>query len=356
MLATLISSLALVPAGRLADRDHLRWVAAAILVGLAAASAAMAVTPGAWMLLPVFLGLRFLGQGMLTQVALTAMARWFETGRGKAIAVAAMGNPASQAVLPIAALAMSQAIGWRLTWLACALFLLVFSVPVVLVLLRREPGAGRASHAIPAPSEAPGPECRQWTRAEALRDPVFWLVIPGLAAPSFVVTGVFFNQAAIVASKSWALAWFVSWFALNAGATIAATLLTGWAVDRFGAVRILPVFLLPQAAGAGLLAMSADPGIIPVVMVLLGLTLGSGSTLLGAVWAELYGTRHIGSIRAVAASAGVFASALAPGLMGVLLDLAVPIANQLVAMAALTIVVTVLGAAGATGALRRARG
>lgn len=116
-------------------------------------------------------------------------------------------------------------------------------------------------------------------------------------------------------------------------------------------MRILPVFLLPQAMGAGLLALSADPGIIPVVMVLLGLTLGSGSTLLGAVWAELYGTSHIGSIWAVAAEAGVFASAPAPGLMGVLLDLAVPIADQMLAMAALTVAVTVLVAIGAAKAL-----
>jgi hypothetical protein len=93
--------------------------------------------------------------------------------------------------------------------------------------------------------------------------------------------------------------------------------------------------------------------VIPVVMVLLGLSLGVAGTLLGAVWAELYGTRHLGAIRAVGASAGVFASALAPGMMGVALDLGVSIEAQLLAMAGFSLAAAAAATAGAIAAGRR---
>ena len=73
-------------------------------------------------------------------------------------------------------------------------------------------------------------------------------------------------------------------------------------------------------------------------MILSGLSLGSANTVLGAMWAELYGTRYLGSIRAVASAGGVFASVLAPGLMGVLLDYGVSVTSQLLLLAGYTLV------------------
>jgi len=39
-----------------------------------------------------------------------------------------------------------------------------------------------------------------------------------------------------------------------------------------------------------------------------------------ALWAEMYGTGHLGAIRSLAVSLSVFASALGPVIMGVLMD------------------------------------
>lgn len=357
MVATLISSIIIAYVGKVADRTRLRAVAIWVLLGLAVTSLAMAGLHGAWMLLPVFLCLRLFGQGLLGHIALTAMARWFDRSRGKAISVAAMGNPLSQAVFPVAAISLIAAVGWRMTWVAGAGFLVVISIPLVFVLLRREPGAAVtpvATIGATADQSEPPQLRKQWTRSEVLRDPAFWLLLPGVLAPPFVGTGIFFQQAMIVEDKGWSLAWFVGWFGLHAVTTIGASFATGWAVDRFGSMRALPFFLLPLTAAAGLLTIADNPLAVPAFMLLSGLSMGSSGTLLGSLWAELYGTRHLGAIRSLATSGGVFASALAPGLMGILLDLGIGIGAQLAGLAIYSGLAAFMMWLAAPGLIRRA--
>ena len=56
-------------------------------------------------------------------------------------------------------------------------------------------------------------------------------------------------------------------------------------------------------------------------MVLLGIQSGLYHTVTSALWAELYGVRHIGSIKSLYFSLSVLASALGPVLLGALADL-----------------------------------
>ncbi|MEJ1160886.1 MFS transporter [Prosthecomicrobium sp. N25] len=337
-VATLASSAILMTYGRVADRERLRWVAVATLGGLAATTLALAAAPVWWLLPVLFLGLRFFGQAMLGHVALTAMARWFSVGRGKAIAVAAMGNPAAQAVFPVLGVALASSIGWRWTWAAAAAFLVAVAVPLVVLLLRDEPGGDTSIvRGTPTGTATVPDRVRHWTRGEVLRDPLFYFLMPGVLAPPFVVTGIFFHQVSLVHAKGLELTWFTGWFAAHAGSSIATTFLTGWAVDRFGSAGVLPFFLVPLALGTGLLGLTDHPMVVPAFMVLAGMSSGAGQTLLGALWADLYGTRHIGAIRALASSGGVFASAIAPGLMGVLIDWRVALDSQLLALCGYTV-------------------
>ncbi len=54
------------------------------------------------------------------------------------------------------------------------------------------------------------------------------------------------------------------------------------------------------------------------------------STLFGSLWPEIYGTRHLGSIRAVTMSAAVLSTAIGPGLTGTLIDRGVDLPQQMV--------------------------
>lgn len=336
-VGTLGSAALLTWAGKLADRLSVRWLGVGAMVGLSLSSLAMASVTSAWMLAFVLFGLRFFGQGMLSHVAMTAMARWFNRKRGRAVSIAALGFPASEAMLPPIAIAVISLVGWRLTWVAAAALLILLPMPVLIALLKRE----RIPTASPAAPDDRGPDPvrRDWTRGEVLKSRLFYALMPGVLAQPFIATGVFFNQVTIVEMKGWDLAWFAASFPVLAGVSVLSALVAGWLVDRFGARRLLPSFLVPLGIAILVLTYATSPYVLPVFMALVGLTLGSSATIQGALWAELYGTGHLGAIRASTTAGMVFSTALSPGLIGILLDAGVALEAQLVAMAACCFIV-----------------
>ncbi len=330
--ATLASAATLVWLGKAADHVRLSWLSAATLCGLAVAAIAMAGVAGPLMLLGVIYGLRLFGQGMLSHLAMTAMGRWYAAQRGRAISVAALGFPAGEAIFPILAVTLMAWLGWRWTWVVAAAALLLLAIPLVVQLLRREPAPAKpADSDRTAAATAP---VRDWTRREVLRDPFFYGLLPGILAPSFILTGVFFHQVHLVETKGWSLAWFAASFMGYAAAVVVTSLIVGWAVDRWSAARLLPAYLLPMALGLVVLAAVDDPLAAPAFMILAGGTAGGAITILSALWAELYGTRNLGAIRALGVAGMVFASALAPGFMGWLIDLGIGLEDQIAGMAA----------------------
>lgn len=345
-VATVASAASLIWLGKLADRFSPAGLGALVMAALAAVALAMAAAPGPAVLVVVLFGLRFLGQGMLSHLSMTAMGRWFRSHRARAVSLAGLGYPVGEMLLPSLVVLATLALGWRGAWVAAAGVLVLLLIPAVLWLLKVEPVAVR-----PVRPEAVRPEAgaateelleeRGKSRPEVLRDPLFWLLLPGTLAPPFILTGVFFHQVQLVEAKGWTLAWFAACYPAYSLATVATSLSAGVLADRFGAFRVLPLYLLPMAAGLLVLAAGGSILTVPVFMALAGVTSGAGLTVLGALWAELYGTRHLGSIRALAVSAMVFATALAPGLMGWLIDAGVPLERQFVVMA--------LYAAGAAG-------
>jgi len=56
-------------------------------------------------------------------------------------------------------------------------------------------------------------------------------------------------------------------------------------------------------------------------MALVGISNGFSLNLYGAVWAEVFGTDHLGAIRSIVTMIVIFAAALGPGVAGVLLDM-----------------------------------
>ncbi|MEQ8698722.1 MAG: MFS transporter [Bauldia litoralis] len=330
MAGTIASAALLMWAGKFVDRWPVRWFGVGVMAGLAAMALAMASVSSAWMLAFVLFGLRFFGQGMMTHTAMTAMGRWFNRKRGRAVSIAGLGLPASEGVMPLVAVAAIGLIGWRATWLAGAALVALVGFPILIVLLRRE----RTPTSGPASSGPAGPEdqTRHWTRGEVLRSPLFYALLPGLMAPPFILTGIFISQVAIVEMKGWQLSWFAASFTVMAGVHVVAALISGWLIDRFGARRLLPVVLLPLSAATFLLTVVDSAWVLIVFMVLVGFVVGGISTVSGALWAELYGTRHLGAIRAPVTAAMVFSTALAPGLIGVLLDAGVGLDIQLIGM------------------------
>ena len=329
---TLVNAAVLIWAGRLADHVAMRWLGVGVIAGLALTCLAMAWVTSAWMLALVLFGLRFFGQGMMSHVAMTAMGRWFNRKRGRAVAIATLGFPVGEAILPLVAVTAIALIGWRWTWGASAIALIGLAIPVLLLLLQRE-RTPTTARAVPADPHR-YPERRQWTRREVLRSPLFYALMPAILSQSFIQTGIFFNQVTIVEIKGWELSWFAASFPVLAAVSVMTALVAGWLVDRFGARKLLPFFLIPLGFGTLLLTYVSSPYVLPVAMALFGITGGSSATIQGALWAELYGTSNLGAIRALAAAGQVFASALSPGLIGILLDAGIHLDVQMLVMAA----------------------
>lgn len=333
--ATLASAACLMVAGRVADRPRLRGLAAAVLAGLAMMALGMALVPH-WTLLAVCLfGLRFLGQGMLSHVSMTGMARWFPTARGKAVSIAALGYPTAEAILPSLAVAGIAVVGWRGTWAAGAAVLLLAALPATLLLLAREPTDRPPGDRGSSPSADHG--ARQWTRSEVLRDPLFYALQPGILTPPFVLTALWFSQVPIAAAKGWTLQAIAAAMPVYAGLTVLSSLAAGIVVDRVGARRVLAIYLLPLGTGILLLATTEGIWALPVALGLAGMTAGGANTLLGALWAELYGTRHLGAVRGLATSGLVFASALSPALVGLLAEAGIGVERVLAGLGAYTL-------------------
>lgn len=345
---TTLSALVMVQAGVLTDRFRVRGLSAFVAVGLALACLAMAVVPGAALLVGVIFALRFFGQGMMSTLAIVAMARWFVGARGRALSVASMGFNIGQAVLPILFVALLARYDWRLLWVIAA-GLVLLTIPAFNVLLRQE----RSPRSMASDSVALGMEGRHWTRGQAVRHPLFWLMMPALIGPPAWGTALFFQQVHLATVKGWALGQFVALYPLFTVASVAATFAAGAAIDRFGTWRIVPVYLVPYVVSFLIIGWFPSIGMAAVGLVIFALGTGMQATLPGAFWAEYYGTQHLGAIKAVAVAIMVFGSAIGPGISGVLIDLGVDFPVQMIGYAVYFVLAGVMATIGVLRYRRR---
>lgn len=326
MLATFASALTLPLIGKSVDRYPAATVACVNIPLLAAAAVAMSLSGSIIALVIVIYSLRLLGQGMMTHNALTAIGRWYAAQRGRAMSMTVIGHQAGEAILPVLFVATSAMVGWRGTWLLAAAFLILVGLPCIVGLLRVE-RLPRSSDGVPKRSAA-----KDWTRAEVLRDPLFWLTCLGVVAPGFIGTTIFFHQVYLVELRGWSLTIFAGYFVAMSAMTLSFSLISGQLIDRFTAIRLLPIFLIPLGLSCFVLAFWNAQVAGLVFMLLLGISYGFSSTLMGSVWPEMYGTRNLGAVRSVVIAILVFATSAGPGLTGYLIDIGVSYSAQIAAM------------------------
>ncbi|WP_170426336.1 MFS transporter [Ruegeria arenilitoris] len=322
-LGTTVSAVVMIWAGGLTDIFRVRVLGPAVLAGLAVAALAMAVN--SWLiLLPlvVFL-LRLFGQGMSTHLAQVAMARWFTVSRGKALSIASVGYAIGEALLPLAFVAAMTVLDWRWLWVISAA-IVVMGIPVLTRLLRQE----RTPQSLATEYAATGMMGRHWTRKETLFHPLFWFMAPALLGPSAFITAFFFHQVHLAEVKGWQHIDLVALFPVFTGVSLISMFAAGWALDKWGTARLMPFYQIPIAIGFVVAGTTSSIFGAMIAMGFLGLTVGANNTLPSAFWAEFYGTRHIGAIKAMATAVMVLGSAIGPGLTGVLLDRGISLDDQ----------------------------
>ena len=336
-LGTAASAIVMIWAGSLTDRLRVRRLGSATLVLLALACALMALVPSVWMLSLVIFALRLTGQGMTMHTAVVAMGRWFVASRGKAISIATLGGNAGEALLPLLFTALMVHYEWRLLWIIAALIVLM-AIPVLLALLMRETTPGSAT----ASDESAGMENRHWTRNQAFGHWLFWFMFPALIGPAAFNTAFFFHQVHFAAIKDWQHLELVALFPGYMAVMVAAIALSGWLLDKTGSARLIPWLQVPMVAGFTLFSQGETLFLVFWGLVFTALSTGANTVIPNAFWAEFYGTRNLGSIKAMAAAVMVFGTALGPGLSGLLIDLGLGLEVQFQAAALYFVITTVL--------------
>ncbi|MHA7858966.1 MAG: MFS transporter [Henriciella sp.] len=327
MIATIGSALTLPFLGRVLDHMPGWKVARFVIPALAAACVLMAFSPSLVLLVVALYALRLFGQGMMTHTAYTEIGRWFVANRGRATSLIVPGHQTGEALLPIAFTAVAVTLGWQAGWLIGAALLVLFALPMILNLWRVERAPQSTDPDLA--SARLGPDK---TVAQVAADPMFYALLCGVLAPPFIGTTIFFHQDYLIELRGYNELAFAAAFPVMAVTTVCCSLVSGQLIDRFGAIRLLPFFLVPLCLACLAVGRLTPLWGIYAFMFLVGVSYGFTAPMVGALWPEVYGVRNLGSVRAIAVAASVAATAIGPGLTGYLIDQGVTLPTQMLAL------------------------
>ncbi|MFC4174746.1 nitrate/nitrite transporter [Microvirga sp. GCM10011540] len=338
-LATLASGILMIWIGSLIDRVSIPLYATVALLGLAAAAASLSVAPNLLVLGLSLFFLRLFGQGMLSHAGIMSTARLPAGIRGRAVSVATLGFSGGEAVFPAIAVALIASLGWTGTWRTAALVALA----CLAIGWALSPFLKARGSSLPDASSASEPHEAGPRWIDTLRDWRFLALIPTMIGYPAIMTAYLFHQRFIAEAKGWPLELLATGITVFALVSVAVTMTAGTLADRFGAVRLSHFYLVGMILASVTLATASGPFVPLLFFSLIGLTAGCTNVVIAAVLAEIYGTRHLGKIRALAGAIMVIASAAGPVVAGPLFDIGVGIdavalgfAAYLIAAAAVT--------------------
>ncbi len=317
-LATAISAVMLIWIGRLIDKIDLRYFTLGSCLLLIGACFILSFSNGIISLCAALFALRLSGQGLMTHIYSTAMGRYFDKDRGKAISVAALGHPLGEALLPSIVILLISIIGWRETWLAFGVFNGLLLLPFIFWLLK-----GQKERHLKLTTEALFHEkslIKSWTISEVIRDVRFYAFLGAILAPAFLLTGVFFHQAHLADEKNWSMSWIATSFTAFAVSSVLTMIGSGVLIDRIGAARTLIIMPIPLVVAMAIIAYTDQLFAAPLLMIASGLCVGMVFTSGAALWPEIYGEKYLGSIRALVTALIIGASAISPAVFGLFID------------------------------------
>ena len=317
-----LSALCLPFLGSKLDQTPLAPYTRNVSFGLAAACLLLAVASHPLMIALALFGLRLTGQGLLSLMATATMARLFHQRRGKALSIATMGFPLGETVFPAFTVILIHHWGWRPTWGLAAAALILILYPLASYLIRN----GDLSLGKDHPSSPLA--ALSWNRRQVLGHWQFYTLIPTYIAPGFLATGLILYQFSLADEKGWSHTLMASSFVCFGLGRLVFAFLTGPFIDRFSARQLFSLQLIPLAVAMVILARFQHPLSAFLYNGLIGISLGIGSSTSSALWAELYGTRHLGAIKSLMSTIGITCTALSPILVGTLLDRAVGFETQ----------------------------
>jgi MFS family permease len=300
--------------GRWIDRRGPRLTATLIAVALALACAYMALVQSGGMLLLGFALLRGTAIGGLSLVSQQVVNLWFVQRRGIAAAAASLGLAAGPIVFPQLMDELIARFEWRGAYLVLALLIAVTLLPVVAVLFRDRPEKfGLTTDAgLPFGNTRPPQEEPSFTRDQALRTGVFWLMTAAGFMTNAIGTALLLNHFSIMQTAGIARADAIQVLAVYAGVQAAVTLGTGVLLDHYEPRRLVPLAMVLLGAACALPAFGTGIAVSWLYALSLGGAYGAQQAITAAGYAQYFGRDHLGAIRGASVIFGISGAAFGP--------------------------------------------
>ena len=299
-IGTLMSALTLLLVGRQIDRFGSRRVMTLAAIVFAGALFFMSTVAGVVTLAIGFSLLRASGQGVLTLAARTLVPHWFVRRRGRAFSIIGLAATASLAVVPVFNESLIRHLGWRDAWRVNSVIILLVLAPLLWFFVRDRPEhVGQHPDGIP-----PEPGVMHQVIAEhghslkqAMRTPAFWALIGAGLVPSLVLTGLSFNQVAILTDRGLPATLAAATFTVESLVGFPITLMAGSLADRFPLRFTLAAGQAFLALAMVVLLVSDSTALALVYAALRGASGGFWMVAADVAWPSYFGKRHLGSIR-----------------------------------------------------------
>lgn len=324
---SLLAGFALPFIGRRIDRHGARVVMTTIVIILGIVCLYMGLVNN-WIMLGFgFLGLRMFGQGGLSLVSVNVVNQWWVRRRGTVIGVSGLFvSMLGLAGFPILINWLIPIYGWRITYAILGLMLLAVMMPIALTFVRDRPEMyGLFPDGVNPETKSnkfdPAQIEENWTVAEVIRTPTFWIVAVGIASISMMATGLFFHMVSIFDDSGLSTSIAASAFVPIAVTTALVNLSSGVLVDRIAVKNMLSIALVFQAVALVMAPFLYTTQLAFLYGIILGATMGLIRTVSGVIWATYYGRLNLGSISGITTTIGVIGAALGPMPFGIGRDL-----------------------------------
>jgi len=266
--------------------------------------------------LAIFL-MRFSGQGMMSHTATTTISRYFSKSRGKALSSSWFGLSSAEFILPVLIIYLLTIYDWKNIWLSISTLVIIF-LPIASYILLKN--INLDSREVTNDKNYKDENIKQWKRIEVLKDYRFYIVGANMLAMPWIATGVFVYQSFILESKNWGPYIIAQSFMAYSILSVITLFFSGFLIDKFSSRKILIYMNIPLLLAALILIYFKNPISSFVFLGLIGISNGFANVLGSSTWAEIYGVKYIGSIKALTTALMVFATAFGTALFGVLID------------------------------------
>ena len=269
-----------------------------------------------FLFIAVFL-MRFSGQGLMSHTATTTISRFFTKSRGKALSIGWFGLSTAEFILPVLIVYLLTLTAWQNIWLSISVLILFFLPFIAFALIKNLNFDSREDVNDKNFVEK---EIKNWTRVEVLKDYRFYIVCLNMLAMPWIATGVFVYQSYITESKEWGEFVIAQSFMAYSVLSVITLLGSGFLIDKFTSRKLLIFMNIPLLISM-LVLFYLDISISAFIFLgLIGISNGLANVLGSSTWAEIYGVKYIGSIKALTTALMVFSTAFGTALFGLLID------------------------------------